>query len=418
MDSTTGGLSLSARSQVKSEEDLNDEQTSTLKHSANSLDLQRATAASLARDKVLAAYQSSNPKNNPNNTRKLEFQSSTSDWKKYHSAWQDYYQKYYSEYYADAARKYVESEKLKTTRLITDEAKALQDIKIDTPAGALIASGPDPDEIAFNQAATTLRTRIQSSAIDRAKRSRHRRHLIPIFTGLSVVLILLFLQYNRLIFAPIIAYVAPASNGNTISPIDPTVTTNPGPEPKLLIPKLNVDVPVVFNISNKNSVVMEAMNRGVAQFRIPGASAMPGEIGNLVITGHSAGDIYSSNPYKFIFSGLERLENGDLIHVNYNSKRYTYSVSKKVTVEPTDIKSLTYETPDPVLTLITCTPLGTSRFRLLVTAKQIHPATTSSTPSQNPDISSGDNKTTPDSALPANEPSFFENVWKFLTGGA
>lgn len=45
------------------------------------------------------------------------------------------------------------------------------------------------------------------------------------------------------------------------------------------------------------------MNQGVAQFSIPGANALPGQIGNLAISGHSAGDIYSSNPYKFIFSG-------------------------------------------------------------------------------------------------------------------
>lgn len=141
---------------------------------------------------------------------------------------------------------------------------------------------------------------------------------------------------------------------------------------------------------------------------------MPGQIGNLVISGHSAGDIYSSNPYKFIFSGLERLENGDLIYVNYNSIRYTYRMTKSEVVEPSNVAVLIYATDKPMLTLITCTPLGTSRFRLLITAEQISPAYESNGEQpiapENPDL---DNST----QMPANEPSFFENIWGSIFGG-
>lgn len=141
---------------------------------------------------------------------------------------------------------------------------------------------------------------------------------------------------------------------------------------------------------------------------------MPGQIGNLVISGHSAGDIYSSNPYKFIFSGLERLENGDLIYVNYNSIRYTYRMTKSEVVEPNNVAALIYATDKPMLTLITCTPLGTSRFRLLITAEQISPAYESNgeqpTVPENPDL---DDST----QMPANEPSFFENIWGSIFGG-
>ena len=80
------------------------------------------------------------------------------------------------------------------------------------------------------------------------------------------------------------------------------------------------------------------MNHGVAQFKISGADAMPGQIGNLVISGHSAGDIYSNNQYKFIFSGLERLVDGDLIYINYNSVRYTYV---KLLNQPTSLHLFT-----------------------------------------------------------------------------
>ena len=207
------------------------------------------------------------------------------------------------------------------------------------------------------------------------------------------------------------AYVSPGNApASGIDAIDPTVTQTVSAEPRLIIPKINVDVPIRFEIPLAD--VMSAMNNGVAHYRIAGASAYPGEVGNFVITGHSAGDVYSSNPYKFIFSGLERLEDGDLIYVNYNSVRYTYRVVRKQVIDPSNVAALVIDTDKPMLTLVTCTPLGTSRNRLLVTAEQVSPSY---------DGASEANQATPvvdqsTEALPANEPSFFEGVWNFLTG--
>lgn len=289
------------------------------------------------------------------------------EWQKYHSAWQDYYKNYYNNYYSQAAQTYIAQEKMKDERIATGK--------------------------------TT--------------RKRNFRRLIPIGMLILVILTGLFLQYNRLIFAPIMAYISP-NNGSTsssIEAIDPTINQTVSPEPRLIIPKLNIDVPVAFGIST--SEVDAAMNQGVAQFSIPGANAMPGQIGNLAISGHSAGDIYSNNPYQYIFSGLERLENGDLIYINYESVRYTYQMTKREVVEPSNVAALIYTTDKPMLTLITCTPLGTSRYRLLISAEQISPEYDSSnvavpeTP-ENPDAS--------DPEMPANSPSFFESIWNGLFG--
>ena len=257
-------------------------------------------------------------KDAPINTAKV-----SAEWQKYHSAWQNYYQNYYNNYYSKAAENYLATAKMKDERIATGQAR----------------------------------------------KRRTLRRLLPVFIIGFIVLVALFLQYNRLIFAPIMAYIVPDTGSVTTSleAVDPTINQAVSPDPRLIIPKLNVDVPVAFNISTDE--VMSAMNYGVAQFSIPGANALPGQVGNLVITGHSAGDIYSSNPYKFIFSGLERLEPGDLIYINYESTRYTYQLTKKEVVEPTNVEALIYDTDKPMLTLITCTPLGTSRYRLLVTAK-------------------------------------------------
>lgn len=306
-------------------------------------------------------------------------QSSVDDsWREYHSAWQNYYKDYYSQYYAKAAESYLATEKMKNERI----------------------------------------------AVGAAQRKRNHRRLIPVIIVILIILTGLFLQYNRLIFAPIMAYVSPDSGSvaTSIEPVDPMVSQAVSPEPRLIIPKLNIDVPVAFGIAT--SSVDDAMNQGVAQFSIPGANAIPGQIGNLVITGHSAGDIYSSNPYKFIFSGLERLENGDLIYVNYNSVRYTYQMVGRETVEPSNVSALIYPTDKPMLTLITCTPLGTSRYRLLVSAEQISPSYSgadSSSPSDdasssNPSADSSSQPSDNQNVMPANEPSFFENLWQGIFG--
>lgn len=382
----------------------------------SSAERQRQTAAEIARRRVLAAYgqASSNRTNNDAPTTQaasykqapIQTKVSATDWKKYHSAWQDYYQKYYSDYYAKAARQYLETEKLKTERAAADDRHLL--------AGTNLAN--QPDETQQERIQISLRNHIQKKALGNFKHSRRLLHLLPIIAGVMVVLAILFMQYNRLFFAPIMAYVSP---GNTtvkeITALDPTVTQAPGPEPKLLIPKLNIDVPVHFNISNSNATVMEAMNHGVAQFAIPGADANPGETGNLIITGHSAGDIYSNNQYKFIFSGLERLKAGDTIYVNKNSIRYTYSVKRLQTIEPSDIAALTADNNKPQLVLITCTPLGTSRYRLLVFADQINPAPDNATKPKNPTPKTATDNPK-DSLMPANEPALFERVWNWLTG--
>lgn len=382
----------------------------------------RRTATELARKKLLAAYNSEakqdaragirglgktarkiysgSYKDTPISMNVAKQKDTAPDWKKYHSAWQDYYQKYYSNYYSKAAKSYLENEKLKIER---GNKTALENPQLAT----------NPTDEEEQGIIATLRSTVRKRALKSAEKSKRFRKFIPLFAGSLVVLLILFLQYNRLIFAPIMAYVSPGNSTDSgISAIDPTISTAVSGDNRLIIPKLNVDVPVNFGISNDTNTINMAMENGVAQFSIPGASAMPGQIGNLVITGHSAGDIYSNNQYKFIFSGLERLNAGDLVYIDYQGTRYTYSVTKKETVEPTNVAALVYETNKPMLTLITCTPLGTSRYRLLVTAEQVNPVPSGASQEQ---IDDGTDNSQ-NEQMPENEPTFFERIWRWLTG--
>ena len=390
----------------------------------SSLDRQRQTAAEIARKRVLAAYShaaqtatqttiqtATQPTAQPNPAAQnqtykqapsVQSQPQRQDWQKYHSAWQNYYQKYYSDYYAKAASQYIATEKLRLNRAHDDAVRGTQQPQV--------ATQPAPQPVS-----ETLKDRIRKKASTNFRLKRHHKRLIPIFAGVFAVLLILFLQYNRLIFAPIMAYISPGNVDDTgITALDPTVSGTVGSDPLLIIPKLNIEVPVNYGISNDEATVMNAMNNGVAHWAIPGADALPGQNGTVVITGHSAGDIYSNNQYKFIFSGLERLTDGDLIYLNYNSVRYTYSVYKKQTVEPTDVAALTSSVTKPTLILVTCTPLGTSRYRLLVFAEQVSPAVTTT---EGGSESSGGNVVDSGSTeMPSNEPGFFESIWNWLTG--
>src|SRR5574344_15420 len=369
---------------------------------------QRQTAAEIARRKVLQAYSqtaagqddvtndsNSSYKNTPV-TQNIDKES----WEKYHSAWQNYYQKYYSDYYAKAAKQYIDTEKLKADRARA-EVEAEQEKNVDSEIEEHIKD--------------SLRETIRKKADSRFHVKKKHRKLIPIFAGVFVILLLLFLQYNRLIFAPIAAYIAPGTTTDSgITAVDPTVATAVSDTNKLLIPKINVDVPAWFGIPL--SEVDADMRKGVAQYVISGASAMPGEYGRIIITGHSAGDVYSNNQYKYIFSGLERLVEGDLIYIDYNKARYTYKVTGSEIIEPTDVNKVAYSGNKKTLALITCTPLGTSLHRLVVHAEQISPAYDEMDEADTDDKTKTTTETTNnDSDLPSNEATFFERVWTAIT---
>jgi sortase A len=373
-----------------------------------SQDMQRQTAAEIARKKVIEAYKLQ-PENYATPEKKPDI--NEDDWRKYHSAWQEYYQRYYGQYYGQAAKDYVEKSKLKYER-----EQAEKQLKL----GDTLEKSKSTDDLDADQAVlqNNIRTKIRKKASDHARRIRRSRHFIPILIGVIIITLGILFQYNQVIIANAVAYMTPGGGSvNEITAIDPTVTTEIGPNPLLIIPKLNVEVPITFGAANDQRSMDVAMNNGVAQFSISGASALPGEIGNFAVSGHSAGNIYQQSNYKFIFSGLTRLRPGNLIYVNYKSKRYTYSVLGDKTVDPNDVNALVNigrQYPNkPLITLITCTPLGTSRYRLLVYAEQISPSFDDASTS-----APHDDEANRDVEMPSNQPSPLEQFWLWLTGQA
>jgi sortase A len=322
-------------------------------------------------------------------------------WKEYHSAWQNYYQKYYESYYEHKRKQEAAAAPAAPQTQATNTGYFSSDNQ-QQPQAQII----EDEELDKNQALFELRQKLLKKVSGRAEKIRKSKHFIPIAAALGVVLIFVFLQYNRVFIATVNAYVSPGSMDPQNIVIDPTAEGAVSQDPRLIIPKINVDVPALYGVGTDHDSQMAAMEKGVAHFGIPGANSRPGEIGNTVLSGHSSNDLLDRVDYKFIFAQLEKLKQGDTIYANYEGKRYTYVVTKMEVVKPTQVDKLIYPTDKPVLTLITCTPLGTARDRLLVTAEQISPdpASAASAPA-------GSGESNGEAEIPGNSPTFLEKLF-------
>jgi len=101
-------------------------------------------------------------------------------------------------------------------------------------------------------------------------------------------------------------------------------------------------------------------------------TAMPGDLGNTVIFGHSVlPQFFNPENYISIFSTLHTLVEGDTIELVYDGATYTYQIYDMYEVMPDDLSPLAQSFDARRLTLITCTPPGTYLRRLIVRAELI-----------------------------------------------
>jgi len=149
----------------------------------------------------------------------------------------------------------------------------------------------------------------------------------------------------------------------------PAVVNVPTPEPEINyspqieIAKIGVSAPVIMNIATEN--IIPELKGGVVHYA---ETALPGQAGNSVIVGHSSDYPWSDGRYKNIFALLDKLVNGDPITLYFGSQKLTYTVIESKIVKPTEVSVLA-KTDRPVLTLVTCYPVGTSRNRLIIRAE-------------------------------------------------
>ncbi|MBI4032822.1 sortase [Candidatus Berkelbacteria bacterium] len=152
---------------------------------------------------------------------------------------------------------------------------------------------------------------------------------------------------------------------------DGTVSEGPATEiglseNTLLVPKINVQAPVIWDSSSDEKVMLANLQSGVAHY---GFTGLPNEqSGNVFITGHSSYYWWDKGKYKTVFALLDKVSTGDQALIQYQGKVFVYEFRDKVVVDPSQVE-VTDPTTEPILSLMTCTPPGTALRRLVVRLK-------------------------------------------------
>ncbi len=136
----------------------------------------------------------------------------------------------------------------------------------------------------------------------------------------------------------------------------------------ITIPRIHAQSPIIEQVDPANQTVYdEALRHGVAQAK---GTSLPGQKGTIYLFAHSSGLPWELTHFNTIFLRLYELKKGDKITVRRNGKGYNYLVRESKVVDPSQVSYL-LNTKRSQLILQTCTPIGTSLYRLLVFADPI-----------------------------------------------
>jgi len=161
----------------------------------------------------------------------------------------------------------------------------------------------------------------------------------------------------------------------------PTPSGRPGTKPSATTPASAppamgkgfalIWMPRIGMVNGKAKVVFEGVDhedlkRGPGHY--PG-TALPGEVGNMVISGHRT-------TYGAPFNRIDELRDGDAIVLETRDTWFTYRMVRQQIVKPTTVE-VTYPVPGnrdatptkKLLTLTTCNPKYSAKQRLVVTAE-------------------------------------------------
>ena len=126
---------------------------------------------------------------------------------------------------------------------------------------------------------------------------------------------------------------------------------------QVIIPSMLLDQPI---LEGPESQQYKILDKGIWRFQW---SSTPDKGGNTVLIGHR---FTYTNP-RGVFYFLNKVSLGDDIGVVWNNRHYVYQVVTINEVPPNDT-AIEKATPNPELTLFTCTPLWLPKDRLVVVA--------------------------------------------------
>lgn len=153
------------------------------------------------------------------------------------------------------------------------------------------------------------------------------------------------------------------------------------PENRLIVPKLGLNVPIVIppidsllkeDWTKLEEEIQTGLQSGVVHY--PG-TAQPGQAGNFFVTGHSSYFPWAPGKFKSVFARLPELEVGDEYWVFYGGDKFRYVIEGKKEINPNDVTALDQPINKRISSLMTCTPVGTTLRRMIITAQELDPVT-------------------------------------------
>lgn len=148
----------------------------------------------------------------------------------------------------------------------------------------------------------------------------------------------------------------------------PAVTSSNKRIPPAPYKNFTLTIPSINLINTDVMVDSNDLEAGLSH--LPGSS-LPGEKGNVFISGHSSlPQFFRQGNYKAIFSKLPDIKRGDVINIEAGGQKYEYIVKGLTIVDPKE--TWVINPPDPqgrYLSLMTCVPPGLYLKRLVVLAE-------------------------------------------------
>ena len=151
------------------------------------------------------------------------------------------------------------------------------------------------------------------------------------------------------------------SKTHVLVPVDPNFD--------VVIPKIGANAKIFPNVDASNQdVFLPLLLQGVAHAK---GSVFPGFPGTTYLFAHSTDNWWDVGRYNAVFYLLKDLDKGDDVVLFFEGKRFNYTVTDKVIVDPSDVSALTnsHSGAEKVV-LQTCWPPGTTWQRILVTAER------------------------------------------------
>ncbi len=142
---------------------------------------------------------------------------------------------------------------------------------------------------------------------------------------------------------------------------------------RLVIPRIHKNVPLVTVPTHRNwkqleTNIQKGLQGGVVVHPV---SHSPESMGNFFLTGHSSYYAWDSGRYKDVFALLHEVQKGDIAEVYWKGKKYVYELTQTKIIPPTETSVLKQPNDRRIITLMTCTPVGTNKNRLIWTGNLI-----------------------------------------------